>query len=206
MGIQFFPNATAKPLPQFVRLASPHLPPVETLKFKVSNTSDMQGMGFLSVATKSDNQNDGLNFFRYAGTGVTLFTREGVALLATIVTTDKAWALRQTFIDAYFTLEGLSRGTLSNLEAAAKAREVVSTGSMLLGRHSLLDGVQLGRATPEELAKAYAGKGKACDSGSKVSKLTQMVDTNEPFFMSIGARNYPPISLPYRHGSLRCAP
>lgn len=49
-------------------------------------------MGMLFVRSRLDPEIQGLNFFRYSPTGVTLFTREGVALLATIVTTEKAWA------------------------------------------------------------------------------------------------------------------
>ncbi|MCG9081124.1 hypothetical protein, partial [Laribacter hongkongensis] len=47
--------------------------------------------------------------------------------------TDEAWAMRQTFIDAYFTLEGIATGSLSTREEAAqKAHEVVAKGTSLL--------------------------------------------------------------------------
>ncbi|MCG9115790.1 ORF6N domain-containing protein [Laribacter hongkongensis] len=94
---------------------------------------EAKALGFLSVSSKSNGQIVGLNFFRYAGKGMTLFTREGVALLATTVGTDEAWVMRQTFIDAYFTLEGIATGSLSTREEAAqKAHEVVAKGTSLL--------------------------------------------------------------------------
>ncbi|MCG9081882.1 ORF6N domain-containing protein [Laribacter hongkongensis] len=92
-------------------------------------------LGFPSAASasKSNGKIFGLNFFRYSGKGMVLFSREGVALLATTVGTDEAWAMRQTFIDAYFTLEGIATGSLSTREEAAqKAHEVVAKGTSLL--------------------------------------------------------------------------
>ena len=78
-------------------------------------------------------------YFTYSGHGLVLFTREGLALLATTIGTDKAWAMRQTFIDAYFTLEGLATGSLSVQEGAAKAQEVVKRGQGLFAGIALQD-------------------------------------------------------------------
>ncbi|MCG9079847.1 ORF6N domain-containing protein, partial [Laribacter hongkongensis] len=99
----------------------------------VLSAVEAKAMGLSHVAAKIDLKISGLNFFRYSGSGVALFTREGVALLATTVGTDEAWAMRQTFIDAYFTLEGIATGSLSTREEAAqKAHEVVAKGTSLL--------------------------------------------------------------------------
>ena len=78
-------------------------------------------------------------YFTYSGHGLVLFTREGLALLATTIGTDKAWAMRQTFIDAYFTLEGLATGSLTVQEGAAKAQEVVKRGQGLFAGIALQD-------------------------------------------------------------------
>lgn len=141
----------------------------EGVDYFLLTSKEAKALGFPHPSQKLGRQIVALDFFRYSGTGMVLFTRRGLAKLSKSVGTPQAWAMMDTFVDAYFTLEGLANGTLSNLEAAAKAREVVSTGSMLL------DGMLLGRATPEELAKAY-GKGLDKDT-PKVSELTQMVDT-----------------------------
>ncbi|RQW28998.1 hypothetical protein EHS17_03885 [Rhodobacteraceae bacterium CH30] len=98
----------------------------------VLTAAEAKALGFLSVSSKSNLQFEGLNFFRYAGKGMTLFTREGVGLLSTVVSTDKAWAMRDMAWDAYFTLEGLATGALSVQEGAQKAQEVVSKGSVAL--------------------------------------------------------------------------
>ncbi|MCG9025295.1 ORF6N domain-containing protein [Laribacter hongkongensis] len=90
-------------------------------------------IGFTSVSAKIKNQNLVSDFFQYAGGGVTLFTREGMAILSKSVGTPQAWAMMRTFVSAYFTLEGIATGSLSTREEAAqKAHEVVAKGASLL--------------------------------------------------------------------------
>ena len=86
-------------------------------------------MGFKHTAAKLDGTHSMSNLFRYSGSGVTLFTRSGALFMARYVTSPEALELYRTAMSAYFTLEGLANGTLSNLEAAAKAQKVVATGS-----------------------------------------------------------------------------
>ncbi|ASJ24667.1 hypothetical protein LHGZ1_1836 [Laribacter hongkongensis] len=95
--------------------------------------ADARTAGFPHSATKLDPQFVGLDFFRHSGTGLVLFTRRGLAKLSKSVGTPEAWAMMDTFIDAYFTLEGIATGSLSTREEAAqKAHEVVAKGASLL--------------------------------------------------------------------------
>ncbi|MCG9084295.1 ORF6N domain-containing protein [Laribacter hongkongensis] len=74
-----------------------------------------------------------LEFFRCSPQGSILFTRRGLAKLSKSVGTPEAWSMMDTFIDAYFTLEGIATGSLSTREEAAqKAHEVVAKGTSLL--------------------------------------------------------------------------
>ena len=45
----------------------------------ILNVTEAKAMGLSHVAAKIDLKISGLNFFRYSGSGVALFTREGVA-------------------------------------------------------------------------------------------------------------------------------
>lgn len=105
----------------------------------VLDANEARAHGFLNAACKPTREILGLDLFRYSGKGIILYTREGVALLATTVGTAHAWAMRQTFIDAYFTLEGLATGSLSVQEGAAKAQEVVKRGQGLFAGIALQD-------------------------------------------------------------------
>ncbi|MCG8992730.1 ORF6N domain-containing protein [Laribacter hongkongensis] len=70
--------------------------------------------------------------FSYSSAGIVLYTRRGLAKLSKSVGTPEAWAMMDTFIDAYFTLEGFATGSLFREEAAQKAHEVVAKGTSLL--------------------------------------------------------------------------
>ncbi len=95
--------------------------------------AEARALGFPVNGQKSEVQIVPLDFFHYSGTGLVLFTRRGLAKLSKSVGTPEAWAMMDTFIDAYFTLEGIATGSLSTREEAAqKAHEVVAKGASLL--------------------------------------------------------------------------
>ncbi|WP_239890361.1 hypothetical protein [Laribacter hongkongensis] len=124
----------------------------------VLSAVEAKAMGLSHVAAKIDLKISGLNFFRYSGSGVALFTREGVALLATTVGTDEAWVMRQTFIDAYFTLEGFATGSLSR-EGVALLATTVGTDEAWVMRQTFIDayftleGFATGSLSREEAAQ-----------------------------------------------------
>ncbi|MCG9107001.1 ORF6N domain-containing protein [Laribacter hongkongensis] len=100
--------------------------------FKLS-VAEAKALGLPSPKVKSDSGILSLKFFKYGGSGIVLFTRRGLAKLSKSVGTPEAWAMMDTFIDAYFTLEGIATGSLSTREEAAqKAHEVVAKGASLL--------------------------------------------------------------------------
>ncbi|MCG9027204.1 ORF6N domain-containing protein [Laribacter hongkongensis] len=102
--------------------------------FRLTPT-EAQGLGFPYPrgVKVSKHQIDGLTLFTYSGRGLVLFTRRGLAKLSKSIGTPEAWAMMDTFIDAYFTLEGIATGPLSTREEAAqKAHEVVAKGASLL--------------------------------------------------------------------------
>ncbi|MCG9054860.1 ORF6N domain-containing protein [Laribacter hongkongensis] len=100
--------------------------------FKLS-PDEASSLGFPHAATKFNGQIVCLEFFKYSSNGMVLFTRRGLAKLSKSIGTPEAWAMMDTFIDAYFTLEGIATGSLSTREEAAqKAHEVVAKGASLL--------------------------------------------------------------------------
>ncbi|MCG9005671.1 ORF6N domain-containing protein [Laribacter hongkongensis] len=100
--------------------------------FRMSVT-EAKAAGLPSGYTKSNHQFEGYSLFTYGGKGISLFTRRGLVKLSKSVGTPEAWAMMDTFIDAYFTLEGIATGSLSTREEAAqKAHEVVAKGTSLL--------------------------------------------------------------------------
>ena len=99
----------------------------------VLTPSEAKGLGLPHATTRLDGKFLGQEFFRYSSSGINLFTRRGLAKLSKSVGTPEAWAMMDTFIDAYFTLEGIATGSLSTREEAAqKAHEVVAKGASLL--------------------------------------------------------------------------
>lgn len=112
---------------------------VQGLDFIKINAVEARAAGLPHTTAKLVSQIETLELFRYSSQGVVLFTRRGLAKLSKSVGTPQAWAMMDTFIDAYFTLEGLATGSLSVHEGAAKAQEVVKRGQGLFAGIALQD-------------------------------------------------------------------
>ncbi|WP_160796226.1 ORF6N domain-containing protein [Craterilacuibacter sinensis] len=112
---------------------------MQGIDFIKINAVEARAAGLPHTTAKLVSQIETLELFRYSSQGVVLFTRRGLAKLSKSVGTPQAWAMMDTFIDAYFTLEGLATGSLTVQEGAAKTQEVVKRGQGLFAGIALQD-------------------------------------------------------------------